>query len=250
MFRSTATIFALLLATATANAALLGRAPATPGGTDYQAYYDTNLSITWLADANLVVTNTFGLSIVSGIISPAGRMPWTTAQAWIAGMNAAIYLGARNWRLPTVIDTGAPGCEATTQYNGSDCGYNVDLSTGEMSNLFYGTLANNGQYDTSGVLQPCAFAGPDYCLTSAGPFKNIRHEIFGYYWTGTEYPPDNVGAWVFGFSDGLQGYGPKINGAYAWAVRNGDIGAVPIPPAAFLFPSALAALGWVRRRHQ
>ena len=53
---------AFTLATATVQAALLGRLPATPGGTDYQAYYDTTLNITWLADANLAASNTFGTS--------------------------------------------------------------------------------------------------------------------------------------------------------------------------------------------
>jgi len=37
----------------TADAALLGRLAATPGGTDYQAYYDDVLDITWAANANI-----------------------------------------------------------------------------------------------------------------------------------------------------------------------------------------------------
>ena len=45
-----------------AQGALQGRLPATAGGTDYQAYYDTVLKITWTADANLAATNTFGLA--------------------------------------------------------------------------------------------------------------------------------------------------------------------------------------------
>ena len=45
----------------TVQAALEGRLPATPGGTDYQAYYDTDLNIMWLGDANLATTNSFGL---------------------------------------------------------------------------------------------------------------------------------------------------------------------------------------------
>ena len=49
------------LTAATADAALLGRLPVTPSGTDYQAYYDDVLNITWLADANLAKSQTFGL---------------------------------------------------------------------------------------------------------------------------------------------------------------------------------------------
>ncbi|HET9062610.1 MAG TPA: hypothetical protein VFO62_04915, partial [Candidatus Binatia bacterium] len=55
-------LFAYILAfSSPSGAALLGRLPATPGGSDYQAYYDTELDITWLADANLAQTNTFGV---------------------------------------------------------------------------------------------------------------------------------------------------------------------------------------------
>jgi len=66
-----------------------------------QAYYDTVLDITWLADANLAASNTFG---VSGIHSWGG-MTWDTAQSWLMAMNAdggTGYLGYNNWRLPTV----------------------------------------------------------------------------------------------------------------------------------------------------
>jgi hypothetical protein len=45
-------VFALGLITS-AHAALLGRLPITPDGTDYRAYYDDVLDITRLADAKL-----------------------------------------------------------------------------------------------------------------------------------------------------------------------------------------------------
>jgi hypothetical protein len=47
VFRSIAIALTLCLATDTAQAALLGRAGLTPGGTDYQAYYDDILDVTW-----------------------------------------------------------------------------------------------------------------------------------------------------------------------------------------------------------
>ncbi|MFK5950219.1 MAG: hypothetical protein QM500_15750 [Methylococcales bacterium] len=45
-------LFAVLLVPTIGNAALVGRLAATEGGTDYQAYYDTETDLTWLADAN------------------------------------------------------------------------------------------------------------------------------------------------------------------------------------------------------
>jgi hypothetical protein len=153
----------LILASVSADAALVSRA----GG---QAYYDTVLNITWLANANLAESNTFGLPrgddviAESGEISTIGRMYWDTAQAWIAAMNAANYFGSNNWRLPTVVDTddpydaddlGGDGCGFDVSSNGGECGYNVKTKTGdvnayevgqtvysEMAHLYYVTLGN------------------------------------------------------------------------------------------------------------
>ena len=123
MQRTLSGMVLLLLTFGSANAALLSRA----GG---QAYYDDVLSITWLANANLADTNDFGIAGINA----NGSMNWSTAQSWIGAMNTANYLGTKTWRLPTVTDTGTSGCNLA--YSGTDCGYNVDLSTGEMAHMF------------------------------------------------------------------------------------------------------------------
>ncbi len=69
------------LVTVTADAALHGRLPVTPGGNDYQAYYDDAQLITWLADANAAQTSGY---------DGDGAMNWTSAQAWITSLNATI----------------------------------------------------------------------------------------------------------------------------------------------------------------
>ncbi|MCE9551092.1 MAG: DUF1566 domain-containing protein, partial [Betaproteobacteria bacterium] len=84
-----------LLPATTANATLVSAL----GG---QVVNDTDLNITWLANANLADTQAFG---VSGI-NANGTMNWYTAKLWIAAMNTANYLGYKDWRLPTVTDTG------------------------------------------------------------------------------------------------------------------------------------------------
>ena len=80
----------LLMATTGANAALIDQ-----GAT----VYDNDRGISWLKDANLAATNTFG---VSGI-NASGYMDWNTAQGWIGAMNSANYLGYSDWRLPTTL---------------------------------------------------------------------------------------------------------------------------------------------------
>jgi hypothetical protein len=63
-------------------AALEGRLPLTPGGTDYQAYYDPVLDITWAADANM-----------------AFRRNYDDAVTWVNSLSIG---GVGNWRLPNV----------------------------------------------------------------------------------------------------------------------------------------------------
>ena len=63
-------IWGLVIITITAaNAALISRL-------DGQAYYDDVLDITWLTNANLAGTNSFGVDGVNG-----GLMKWQSSQA-------------------------------------------------------------------------------------------------------------------------------------------------------------------------
>jgi hypothetical protein len=189
----------------------------------FEAYYDTSLNITWLANANYAGT----------------IMDWTTANAWAAGLNP-YRSGITGWRLPTVTDTGTSGCDFG--YTGTDCGFNVNTATGEMAHMFYTILGDKAFYNTSGV-------GPQagWGLTNTGPFSNVQSLI---YWSATEYAPDTSYAWVFNFSNGNQTSHNKANGYYAWAVHSGDVGAsaVPVPAAAWLFGSGLLGLIGVARR--
>jgi hypothetical protein len=202
------------------------------------AYDDTVLYITWLADANAGAGSIYD----GGSNTTDGSMTWASAQLWIASLNSANYLGVNNWRLPTVTDTGTSGCDSA--YTGTDCGYNVDLSTSEMAHLFYSTPGNTGYYDTSGSPTGCSGTSP-YCLSNDGPFSNLQPNV---YWSGTTYAPDTSSAWLFDFYDGRQNGASKSYDVYAWAVRPGDIAPVPVPAALWMLGSALGVLGLVRRK--
>jgi len=191
-----------------------------------EAYYDTSLNITWLADANYAGTT----------------MLWSEANTWVSSLNIN---GNTGWRLPTITDTGTSGCNYA--YSGTDCGYNVNTATGEMAHMFYTTLGDKAYYNTSGW-------GPNLAegLTNTGPFSNIQSSL---YWSGTE-APGAVSAWYFNFGNGEQDASNKVSYYYAWAVHSGDVGAplfaspvyLPVPAAAWLFGSGLVGLFGLARR--
>lgn len=185
----------LALSFSTGEAALQSRL----GG---QAVYDTDLATTWLANANLAATNTFGV----GGISVAGRMDWGTAGTWLAAMNTALYLGVGDWRLPQTV---AP--DATCSLGDiTATGYNCTGS--EMGHLFYVELSG-----TAG--SPIGGSGDrDLAL-----FQNIGT---GYYWS-SDYTPSvpTTDAWEFSFFAGHQVGVAKTIDNYVWPVRSGDIDA-------------------------
>jgi hypothetical protein len=201
--------------------------------TTVEAYYDTALNITWLANANYAGTT----------------MNWTTANAWAASLN---FNGITGWRLPTTVDADGPdadtlpndGCNETPiYYLGLDCGYNISVHS-EMSHMFYVTLGDKADFDTSGNSPQ-----PGWGLTNTGPFSNVQAFL---YWSVTEYAPDTSYAWLFYFSNGYQYNSNKSDGYYTWAVHSGDVGAsvVPIPAAAWLFGSGLVGLAGFGRRNR
>lgn len=228
MFRSMAITLALCLTTFAAQAALLGRAPLTLGGTDYQAYYDDEWNITWIADANRASTSFYALG---------GAMTWNGAQGWISSLNTTMYLGKSDWRLPTVLGPDTPSCgDVGIPPVSPNC-------NNEMAHLFYDVLGNSGLYDRlTGQFVGCNI-NPPFCLTNRGPFSHIQNAA---YWTEREA---FGGVYVFDFGSGFQnGYLKNSNNTYAWAVRLGDIAPVPVPPAVWLFGSALGLMGVMRRR--
>jgi hypothetical protein len=228
MFRSAAFTLALCLATAAAQGALLGRAALTPGGTDYQAYYDSVLNITWLADANLAATNQFGvegvecIAVPTDCVVPPGAMDWYTAQNWIVAMNTTNYLGVTNWRLPSA-DVNANNVV-------QDCNF-APASFCRDNEMSY-------QYRWNGVQVP-----------TTSPFTNVANYVgFGYYGSGTEYAADPSRRWILNFGVYINDRNPKSAATYVWPVSPGDLLAIPIPPAVWLFGSALGVMGWMRRK--
>lgn len=189
--------------------------------TTAEAYYDTVLGITWLADANY-----------SGI-----RKDWGAATIWASELNP-YGSNISGWRLPVTNDVGNDGQTYTNIYQGVDFGYNI-TSHSEMSHMFYVTLGDLAYYDVQGNEQN------PFGLSNTGPFANIQ----GFYWSATEISPTYIGsAWSFDPGDGSQRERAKITTLYAWAVHDGDVGtpivtsAVPLPAGIWLLGSGVLSL--------
>lgn len=218
----------------------------------YEAYYDTELNITWLADANYAKTSGY-TSVANGGVGRYsvydinvkvvdGGMGWGAAKSWAEKLNVG---GITGWRLPTMVDVGVSGCASDTARTGESCNWYVNPKTSETAHLFYVTLGNRVKY-------PPVEMNPGLFLSNTGPFKNIQAAD---YWFDDEYEPYPVYAWFFIPGYGLQGNDGKGGGYYAWAVRSGDVAfveavaaAVPEPQAYALAVAGLALLGVGARR--
>jgi hypothetical protein len=226
------------LASSSAHAALQGRDLNGSAGS-FEAYYDTELDITWLADANYAKTSGYDAD---------GLMTWAAANTWAAQLSFTNPLTSEtldDWRLPTTTDTGAAGCNFAN--SGTDCGYNVDPASSEMAHLYFVTLGNQSYRTTTGAVSG-AYAGganPNSTLDNVGPFTNFQSN---YYWSGTEYAPNPSYAWVFYTDFGSQSINGKSNSFYALAVSPGDVAAVPEAETYALMLAGLGLIGWRARR--
>ena len=148
--------------------------------------YDTALNVTWLRDAN-----------------KNGRMNWNAANTWASGLNVGGFTG---WRLPSMVDTGASGCDYSNA-GGTDCGYNVQTATSEMAHLYYVTLGNLAYCPPGDAT--CA-GGPQvgFGLSNTGDFQNMQSFD---YWSGLEYAPSTSLAWAFRTFGGVQDRDGKIS---------------------------------------
>ena len=183
-----------------------------PGG---QTVYDPVTNVTWLANADLAATNTFGLPACKNqgspklCVNPDGAMNWDSASQFVANMNTyngAGYLGQTNWELPTMD----PGCDAS--YICAD-----PAAGNPFGELFYGQL---GLTPGTPVV-----ATPDIAV---GPFNNIQPYL---YWAcqaptiqgacQTTGPATNF-EWSFSFGNGFEGTDLLANDLYVTAYFAGS----------------------------
>ena len=183
-------------------AALLGRLPVIPGGTDYLAYYDDQLDITWAANADIN-----GLGTWDGQNLAAS----TTTIGGISG-----------WRLPS-MDVNGDGsiidCSISSQAVCTD---------NEYGHIFYygaGTTFGDG-----------------IKVTSPGPFNNIQDNIYWSSTESTTVSTSAwIFRFLSDFGD-QRTFNKSVDIHSAWLVHDGDVATVPLPAALWLFGSGIIVL--------
>jgi len=177
------------------------------------AYYDDDANLTWLADANYAMTHGYNAT---------GLLHWSQAETWAAELSIG---GVAGWRLADTVQPDA-GCG----FGRGSLSYGYNCAASEMGNLFYNVLGNR-----------------EGSISNTGPFSNVQS---GGYWSATEWAPVSHNAWFFDMGKGYQDWEAKRSLNYAWAVQSGDVGAVPVPAAVWLFGSGLLGMVGVARRRQ
>ena len=196
------------------------------GDGQVDAFYDTVLNVTWLADWNSTT-----------------QRSWFNALAWAADLDV---FGVTGWRLPKVTDVDNDGCSIRSDAGGTDCGQNVITNNGsEMAHLWYVTLGNKAGCTPGDTV--CATPQPGWGLSNTAQFIDLTGTN---YWSGTEDVTDLTSAWSFYTYGGDQITDWKTNKIRAVAVRDGDIvsSVVPEPSVLSLTLIALVGLAFAGRR--
>jgi hypothetical protein len=200
-----------------------GHTQLSPSNGD-QTVYDSNLNVTWLADANLAVSpRPIGIHCVNMdgtrcVINKSGSMDYQTAVQWVKAMNAyhhsAGYLGHNNWQLPTT-----PLFDKKCSFRHVNSSGVVVLRFGfNCTNSAMGTL----YYKTLGLFEPnTAVPIPK---NAVGPFQNFQPYL---YWSSSSPSGSLPGYSSFSFNTGFQGSNIDQNYLYVLPMINRKLPGTP-----------------------
>ncbi|MGY6275223.1 Lcl domain-containing protein [Methylomonas sp. MgM2] len=206
-----------------ANAALLDRGNGM--------LYDTVLNVTWLQDANYAKTSGYDAD---------GKLDWYGAVAWAEQLE---FGGYGDWRLPSIKPVnGVAYNENFTDDGSSDYAFNVSSQQSELGYMYFVNLGLTAFQFPDGSDNPnfgIYRNGDTGGQNDVGLVKNLQSLQ---YWSGDEVPARPDEAWFFDTALGSQQNYYKSGAfsiGYAWAVRDGDVAAVPLPGAVWLFSSVV-----------
>jgi hypothetical protein len=173
--------------------------------------YDSDLDITWLADANYAATQ-YEQSC-GEIGAKDGRMEWARALRWA---DELVFGGYSDWRLPNSAqpDLSCDG-QNPPEWGGGSFGFHCTGS--ELGHLFYGDI-NHGLGGK---------AGESITKTHNENYFLFHNVVSGLYWHGTEFVVFPMISMNFHTSDGFMNFNSKSVLLRAWPVRDGDVADAP-----------------------
>ncbi len=172
-------------------------------------------------------------------------MFWSTAITWAASL---VYGGYSDWRLATNTPINGSSFNINVAVDGStDMGHNISSQHSELAYMYHVNLGLKDYVDITGAVQS-NFGVFGNGITGGQNNVGLVNNLQGYmYWSSNDFALDpqlgmNDFAWAFNTNLGNQNGYFKYHPLYAWAVRSGDVAAVPVPAAAWLFGSGLIGL--------
>lgn len=205
--------------------------------------YDDVLDVTWLQDANYSKTSGYDAD---------GLMSWNAARSWadtllyhdtVRNVDYADWRLAQNEPLNGAVFIEEPSFDGST-----DVGFNINSPKSELAYMYFVNLGLKAFFSPSGTYQPDFGIFSDGTLdgqTDVGLVRNLQPLA---YWSGTSYRNGNLYAWYFYTEDGFQCSGYQGDELYAWAVRSGDVAAVPELEIYATLLVGLGLMGTVSRR--
>ncbi|MBL8485492.1 MAG: PEP-CTERM sorting domain-containing protein [Rhodocyclaceae bacterium] len=208
------------------------------------------LNVTWLQDANYAKTSLYDSD---------GRMNWADANTWAADLvyhDSVRGVDYDDWRLARNSPVGSAWNYTTSNNGSTDFAFNIASPKSELAYMYYVNLGLKGFYSTSGsrrtdygIFGNGTCNGVDcssYGQADVGLVKNLQALV---YWSGTadaRYAAEL--AWALHNDGGRQFSRFQHSEWYAWAVRPGDVAAVPEPETYAMFLAGLAVMGGAVRR--
>lgn len=212
---STSMLVSLLSCSVTASATLIDRG--------HGMIYDSNQNLTWLQDTNYAKTSGY---------DDDGLMGWDDAMAWASNLT---YGGYDDWRLPklNIQKIWVPIFSSGPEIVGKPWGF----MTSEINTVL-----------TNPTCLPSVIYTDDLIWFSCSPwppyFTSIGSNPF---WYSVE---EGVTAWAGQSFTSIipTALHPKSDQLQAWAVREGDVAAIPEPHSVALVALGLACMGYSMRK--
>ncbi len=194
--------------------------------------YDNILNITWLQDANYAYTQNYSQLQFGKYLSWSDAVLWADQLTYFDSVRGVTY---SDWRLPKISPLNGVSWQLQVSTGGDqDDGYNVSAqntlyagsTATELPYMYFNNLGNTARCPAIGGFEACSIAGLESFTLNTGVFINM--EKVGY-WTGSNDGLPFVDGWGLdmGHSWGLQGAFNATQPRIAWAVRDGDVAAVP-----------------------